>query len=133
MTTLKIYNHQNRIVAAASQKAAAQALGISAYELKNYASITGNEAQVEAATRRPGIVLVESYPFTSIFHAEDEGTPDLQNLIDTTLDNICHYAACIEKASTSGRLYYQKRIADSLSKKVESLQALIRTSQEQNN
>lgn len=47
------------IVAAKSQKAAAEALGVSLSYLRNYYAITGNRQELEQALSQPGVVLVQ--------------------------------------------------------------------------
>lgn len=52
-------NRQPRaIVAARTQKAAAEALGMSASHLRNYGSDTGNEIEIAQAMTKPGTVFV---------------------------------------------------------------------------
>lgn len=58
---LKVYgcNEDGRyraIVAATSQKAAAELIGISVNHLREYGSQTGNAKEIEIAMRRPGMV-----------------------------------------------------------------------------
>lgn len=47
------------VVAAKSQKEAARLFGVSLYELRNYASETGNEVEVRIASESPGRVCVK--------------------------------------------------------------------------
>lgn len=44
------------IVAAPSQKAAAEAFGVSLHEFRNYGGETGNAGEIEVATSDPGVV-----------------------------------------------------------------------------
>jgi hypothetical protein len=55
-----------RIVAATSAKAAALALGVTAYELDRSGSVTGNEEEIRVALSRPGIGSWQ--PLTEYIH-----------------------------------------------------------------
>lgn len=52
--------YQSRtVVAARSRAAAARALDVSSAYLRDYGSITGNEAEIEIATSRPGVAFTK--------------------------------------------------------------------------
>lgn len=55
------------IVAAKSQKAAAEAVGISLGEFRNYWAETGNDQELEIALPQPGIVFIEAVPRSGEF------------------------------------------------------------------
>lgn len=50
----------DRLVATTSQRAAADAMRISLYEFRNYASETGNREDCELALANPGVLFTRS-------------------------------------------------------------------------
>lgn len=68
MSKLKVYGvnydgRTRRIVAATSQKKAAELTGVSFYSFSNYGCETGNKEEIEIAMKNPGTVWSQGYYF----------------------------------------------------------------------
>lgn len=68
----RYYGHQatngcRAIVGTTSRREVARIIRASASEVANYWSETGNPQEIEAATRRPGVLLLELKPFSYKF------------------------------------------------------------------
>lgn len=70
---LKVYGgsyqgQQRAIIAAYNAQEVADAHGgASAYYIRGYWSVTGNEAEIATATARPGVLLIEKDRGTGVF------------------------------------------------------------------